>query len=168
MERILIIGSNGAGKSTFSYQLSAKTGLPLIHLDQIYWRNRWEVTPRDEFEQRVYNEVIKPCWIIEGNNLRSLKQRLPYADTIIWFEFPPFVCITNVLKREIKYRNKVRPDMPDECISTLSFDFLKEVWKFNRKNHARIQTLLQEAGSKEVIYFTKYKQVKQYIEKISR
>lgn len=49
MERVVIIGSNGAGKSTFSYALADKTGLPLIHLDQIYWHDDWQVTPREEF-----------------------------------------------------------------------------------------------------------------------
>lgn len=131
MERVMIIGSNGAGKSTFSYELSSKMQLPLIHIDKIYWHNRWEVTPREEFEKIVFSEAQKARWLIEGNNLRSLNQRLQYADTVIWFEFPPVVCAVNILKRELKYRNKVRPDMPDECISALNFNFLKCAWRFN-------------------------------------
>ena len=88
MERILIIGSNGAGKSTFSYKLAEKTGLPLIHLDQIYWYGDWQVTPREQFEQIVLEEAKKSKWIIEGNNMKSLEQRLKYADAVFWFEFP--------------------------------------------------------------------------------
>ena len=126
MQRILIIGGNGAGKSTFSYLLAKKLGLPLIHLDQIYWHGCWEVTPHEEFLERVEAEAKKERWIIEGNNVRSIHQRLQYADTLIWFEFPPIVCVTNILKREWKYRKKVRKSVrsyPFDCSRKLS-DFL--------------------------------------------
>lgn len=166
MERVMVIGSNGAGKSTFSYELSSKTELPLIHIDKIYWRNHWEVTSREEFERMVLSEAQKPYWIIEGNNIRSLNQRLQYADTVIWFEFPPIVCVINILKREFKYRNKVRPDMPDECISKLNIEFLKAVWKFNKKNHAKIELFLKNARNVEVIRFTNYRQVRKYCKSI--
>jgi adenylate kinase family enzyme len=163
MERVIIIGSNGAGKSTFSYELSAKTKLPLIHIDKIYWRSCWEVTPREEFESIVLYESKKYNWIIEGNNIRSLDQRLQYADTVIWFEYPPILCVINILKREFKYRNKVRPDMPDECISKLKINFLNDVWKFNKKNHDKIELLLENTKNVEVIRFTNYRQVRKYI-----
>lgn len=163
MERVMVIGSNGAGKSIFSYKLSSITELPLIHIDKIYWRNCWEVTPKEEFERTVLSEAQKPYWIIEGNNVCSLNQRLPYADTVIWFEFSPILCVINVIKRELKYRNKVRLDMPDKCISKLNMKFLKDVWQFNKKNHAKIELLLKNAGNVGVIHFTNYRQVKQYL-----
>lgn len=163
MKRVLIIGGNGAGKSTFSFALAEKTGLPLIHIDQIYWHGTWEVTPREEFQSRVLAEACKPSWIIEGNNIRTLGKRLDYADTVFWFEFPPIVCVLNVLKREWKYRNQVRPDMPDECVSRLRFSFLKEVWGFNKKNRVRIEECLREAKHVQVIRFTNYGQVRKFL-----
>lgn len=162
MKRILIIGSNGAGKSTFSYRLAEHTHLPLIHIDKFYWRNNWEVTPKQEFEELVAAQAQKPAWIIEGNNIGSLEQRLKYADTVFWFEFPPFLCAWNVLKRQLRYRGKVRPDLPDQCVSKLNLRFLRDVWRFNKKNHARIAQKL-EASQAQVIHFSNYKQVKKYL-----
>jgi len=162
MKRILIIGSNGAGKSTFSYQLAERTHLPLIHIDRLYWRNNWEVTPRQEFEELVCAQAQKPEWIIEGNNISSLEQRLKYADTAFWFEFPPALCLWNVLKRQLRYRDKVRPDLPDQCVSKLNLRFLRDVWRFNRKNHARIAQKL-ETSQAQVIHFSNYRQVKKYL-----
>ena len=162
MKRILIIGSNGAGKSTFSRQLAERTHLPLIHIDKLYWRNSWEVTPRQEFEELVCAQTQKPEWIIEGNNIRSLEQRLKYADTVFWFEFPPALCLWNVLKRQLRYRGKVRPDLPDQCVSKLNLRFLRDVWRFNKKNHARIAQKLAASPAK-VIHFSNYKQVKKYL-----
>lgn len=162
MKRILIIGSNGAGKSTFSYRLAERTKLPLIHIDKLYWRNNWEVTPRQEFAELVAAQTQKPEWIIEGNNIGSLGQRLKDADTVFWFEFPPALCLWNVLKRQLRYRGKVRPDLPDQCVSKLNLRFLRDVWRFNKKNHARIAEKL-EASQAQVIHFSNYRQVKQYL-----
>ena len=166
MERVLVIGSNGAGKTTFSEKLSQKTGLPLVHIDKIYWRGCWEVTPRDTFETAVLAEAKKERWIIEGNNIRSLSQRLPYADTVFWFEFPPVVCTLHIIKRAIKYRNKARPDMPDQCINKLGVRFLRDAWRFNRKNRLTIQSLLEEAGDITMVRFTNRRQVRSYLQKI--
>ena len=41
MERILVLGPCGAGKSTPAVKLGAKLGLPVIHLDKEYWRPGW-------------------------------------------------------------------------------------------------------------------------------
>lgn len=164
MERILIIGSNGAGKSTFSFRLAEKTGLPLVHIDQLYWRGAWDVTPEDEFDRQVQAEAQKPRWIIEGNNLRSLPQRLTCADTVFWFEFPPPLCVLNIFRRDWKYRGRVRPDMPDQCVSQCSLAFLKSVWRFNRRNHEQITSLLKNTPGIQMFYFTNYRQVRQYLD----
>ena len=166
MKRVLIIGSNGAGKSTFSYALADKTSIPLVHIDRIYWRNNWEVTPREEFLSLVSAEAQKPCWIIEGNNIRSLDDRLQYADTVFWFEFPPVLCVWNVLKRTCKYHGRVRPDMPDECVCRFNVGFLKDVWRFNKKNHAKICEKLTARKNIKVVRFTNHKQVRAYLESL--
>lgn len=163
MERVLIIGSNGAGKSTFSYALADKTGLPLVHLDKLYWRGNWKVTPEKKFYQLVLREAQKPRWIIEGNNLCTLGDRLDYADTVFWFEFPPWLCLFRILKREWTYRGRVRPDMPDQCVSKLELSFLKSAWNFNYDKHDLIKLFLEVHASVQVIHFTSPRQAKRYL-----
>ena len=163
MERVLIIGSNGAGKSTFSFRLAEKTGLPVVHIDQLYWRGPWDVTPEAEFDRRVQAETQDLRWIIEGNNLRSLPRRLARADTVFWFEFPPPLCVLNIFRREWAYRGRVRPDMPDQCVSRWDMKFLRMVWDFNQKNHRKIAAMLQNAENIRVIHFTNYRQVERYL-----
>ena len=41
MERILIIGCSGSGKSRLARQLGQKLGLPVVHLDQLWWKENW-------------------------------------------------------------------------------------------------------------------------------
>jgi len=167
MQKILIIGSNGAGKSTFSYRLAEKTGLPLTHIDQIYWRGNWEITPRAEFERTVEEIARGEKWIIEGNNMRSLHQRMRYADAVIWFDFPPAQCVWNVLQREIRYWGKVRPDMPATCISRLEWSFLKLVWGFNRQHRSRIEQCIKEASDIQVFHIRNYEEVERLLMEIA-
>ena len=111
-------------------------------------------------------EAQKPVWIIEGNNLRSLPQRLALADTVFWFEFPPPLCVLNIFRRDWAYRGRVRPDLPDQCVSVPSFSFLRAVWSFNRKNHTRITSMLSAQDHLRVIRFTNYRQVKAYLDNL--
>lgn len=167
MEKVLIIGSNGAGKSTFSFSLAEGTGLPLIHIDQIYWCGNWQVTPQAEFDQLVLAEALKPSWIIEGNNIRSLPGRLQHADTVFWFEFPPLICIKNILIREWRYRGAARPDMPEGCKSRLSLKFLLYACRFNRRNRKNIAAMLEKVPHVQVIRFTGRRQVAAYLHSLN-
>lgn len=167
MNRVLIIGSNGAGKTTFSYALAQKTGLPLIHIDQIYWQTGWQVTPSEEIDLAVLEYAQGPRWIIEGNNIRSLHLRLPFADTLFWFEFSPLVCLWNILLRHFQWLGKTRPDLPDGCESHLTLAFLRSAWGFNRKNRQTLQTLLQQHPHLRAVRFTRRAQVKAYLTRLS-
>ena len=72
MNRIVIIGCPGAGKSTFARKLAAKTGLPLYYLDMIWHRADRTVIGREEFDRQLDKLVIEDEWIIDGNYARTL------------------------------------------------------------------------------------------------
>ena len=164
MKRIVIIGSNGAGKSTFARQLSEKLNIPATHLDQLYWCGNWQVVPHDVFLERVEQVMQAPSWIIDGNNLRSLDKRLEKADTLFWLELPPALCVWNVIKRELRYKGKARPDMPESCKSRIDPAFLRIVLEFNGKNRKKINELLQKYPGVKVYHFRSYRQIHKFLE----
>ena len=93
MNRVLIIGSGGSGKTTLARRLAERTGLPLIHLDALYWRPGWDPTPGDEWRARIAALVRGERWIIDGNYGGTLDLRLEACDTVIFLDVSRWVCL---------------------------------------------------------------------------
>jgi adenylate kinase family enzyme len=92
MKRILIIGSGGAGKSTLSRCLQKLLGIPLVHLDSIFWKPGWVETPRPEWKRIVCELVQGDSWIMDGNYSGTLDIRIDACDTIIFLDLPRTTC----------------------------------------------------------------------------
>ena len=108
MKRVVVIGCPGAGKSTFSRKLAAKTGLPLHYLDMIWHRADRTVIGREEFDLQLGRLVKEDEWIIDGNYARTLPVRLAYCDTVVFFDLPSEICIEGAKSR----LGQERVDMP--------------------------------------------------------
>ena len=107
MKRVLVIGSPGAGKSTFARNLRDKTGLPLYHLDNIWHKPDRTTISREEFDERLAAILAKDSWIIDGNYSRTLELRLQYCDTVFLLDYPLEVCLAGVSDRIGKKRDDI-------------------------------------------------------------
>lgn len=163
MKRVIVVGSGGAGKSTFSRKLANKTGLELIHLDRLYWRPNWQETPKEEWSRLVSEIVKKPTWILDGNFGGTRDIRIKACDTLIFLDLPRSVCLYRVLKRWWRYRGRNRPDMTEGCDERLDLEFL--VWIWNYPNRGR-KTLFEEIKAhpeKTVIVLSSQKAVDDFL-----
>ena len=151
MERILIVGNSGAGKSTMARALSEKTGLPVVHLDRLFWRENWQHIAREEFDALLQQELEKSQWIIDGNYDRTVSTRLAYCDTVIYLDYPRWQCLLGVVKRVISSYGKVRPDMGDGCPERFDWEFMKYVWNYNRENREKLYRKLNALDRVNVI-----------------
>ena len=103
MKRVIVIGSPGAGKSTFARNLRDRTGLPLYHLDNIWHKPDRTTISREEFDERLAAILAKDSWIIDGNYSRTLELRLQYCDTVFLLDYPLEVCLAGVNDRIGKF-----------------------------------------------------------------
>jgi len=130
MRRVLVIGSGGAGKSTFAARLAERTGLPLIHLDALYWRPGWVEPAKEEWTRRVAQLVADDRWIMDGNYGGTLESRLAACDTVVFLDLPRALCLRRVIGRRIRFRGRARPDMAPGCPEQLSWEFLHWIWSY--------------------------------------
>jgi adenylate kinase family enzyme len=138
MERVLVIGSPGAGKSTLATAIAERSGLPLIHLDRHHWRSGWVEADKAEWEPQVAALIAGERWVIDGNYGGTLAARLARADTAIWLDFPVWLCVARVFRRAVQYRGKTRPDMAEGCPEQLNWEFLAYTARFPWTGRKRI------------------------------
>lgn len=131
MNRIVIIGSSGAGKSTFAQALGKLLQVDVIHLDRLFWQAGWKELPRSvrrEIQQYYLNQ--RERWIMEGTYLSSSDDRLNAADTIIFLGLPRLLCLWRIIKRHITTYRQYRLDLPDGCTDKLSLRCVAKVLIF--------------------------------------
>ena len=108
MKKIIVIGCPGSGKSRFSRELHNKLGIPLYHLDMIYWNADKTTVEKSVFLERLSDVLEKDEWIIDGNYGATMELRMTACDTVIFLDYPLDVCLAGIEER----RGKPRSDMP--------------------------------------------------------
>ena len=150
MKKIIVIGCSGSGKSVFSRSFASLTGLPLYHLDNIWWREDGTNISREEFDVRLGEILARDCWIIDGNYKRTMERRMAACDTVIFFDLPLEVCIEGIKAR----RGKPRPDMPWKGAGDSDDpEFMAFVQSFNEEHRPHVVELMEKYRDKNIIAF---------------
>ena len=168
MERIIIIGCGGAGKSTLARKLGEVLDLPVVHLDKLFWKPNWVEKSNEEFDALLAQELAKDRWIMDGNFNRTMPERIKRCDTIIYLDFSRFACLMGVLKRIITTYGKVRPDMGEGCPERIDLEFLKWVWNFNKNKRESYYKMLNEVENVETIVLKNRRAVKLFLKSLKQ
>lgn len=155
MRRVLIIGNSGAGKSTLARRLGEKLGLPVVHLDVLYWKPGWVESADEEFHARIEAYQRADAWIADGNFGGSWRLRMPAADTIVWLDLPAWLCLVRAIWRVFEYRDGTRPDMAEGCREKIDFQFYGYILSYNRKMRPRLEKALAEHGTHARLFHLK-------------
>ncbi len=137
MNKIIVIGSPGSGKSVFSKKLKDVTNIPLYHLDMLYHNEDGTHITKEELEKKLIEIFKKDSWIIDGNYQRTIEMRLKECDTVFLLDFPTEVCIEGA---ESRIGNK-RDDLP-WVEEKLDENFKQAIMDFSRKKLPQIYELL--------------------------
>ena len=163
MERILIIGCSGSGKSTLAVALGEKLGLPVVHLDQLWWKEGWRNVTREEFDSRLAMAMNMDGWIIDGNYSRTMEMRLAKCDTVIYLDFNRWACLRGMCQRVFGNYGKARPDMAQGCPERFDPAFVKWIWNYNKNNRVRNYMYLAQAKYAKTIVLKNRKEVKAFL-----
>lgn len=161
MKKALVVGCPGSGKSTFSRALQDITGIPLFHLDMLFWNTDKTTVEKAVFLERLQKVLEKEQWIIDGNFSSTLELRMQACDTVFFLDYPVDVCLEGVRAR----RNQPRMDMP--WIETEEDpEFMEYIRNFSGGHRAQIWELLEKYSHKEIHIFTGREQADTFLNQL--
>lgn len=163
MQKVIVIGCPGSGKSTFSRALHNITGVSLYHLDMLYWNADRTTVSKEVFRARLAEIIAKDSWIIDGNYGSTMELRLQACDTVFFLDYPLEVCLEGVLSR----RGKERTDMPwMEAPDEVDEEFIEFIKNYNSENRPEVMTLLKQYADKEIIIFKSRDEAETFLKKL--
>ena len=137
MRRVAIVGCGGSGRSTVERELGRRTGLPVVHLDPLFWSSDWQPCPPEEWEAFQRRLVAQERWIIDGNYGGTMELRLAAADTVVFLDLPTQVCLRRASLRRLRSSFGVpRPDLGVR--DRLSLEFLRWIAAYRRTRRPEI------------------------------
>ena len=162
MNKIIVIGCPGSGKTTFAKRLAERTGIPLYHLDAVWHKPDKTHIPRDEFDLRLSEILLHDSWIIDGNYSSTMELRVKACDTVIFLDYPLDVCLNGVKER----KGKARSDMPWIEPNEDDAEFIEFIKNYNSLSRPKVMELLNRYSHKDIFIFSTRLQAEEFLTKI--
>ena len=171
MERIIIFGFSGGGKSTLARKMGEILGIEPTHFDRLHWLPNWVESTREYKREMIKPVLERDKWIIEGNYCQIYwQERLERADTVIFIDVNRFTCLWQAWKRSRVYKGKTRPDMGEGCTEKFDLEFAKWVFFKGRKkrlNYLETMKMLKDTGKNTYILKSK-KDINKFLKGLSK
>ena len=148
MQRVMVIGPCGAGKSTLARRLADTLQLPVTHLDRLHWQPGWVEGSKDELHQALKPVLAQERWLIDGNYGSTMAPRLARADTVIYLDYPIRLCLWRAARRVWTYRGRSRPDMTEGCPERFDREFFQYIATWNFHARPRTEGLLRQTDAR--------------------
>ena len=159
--RIMILGCPGSGKSTLARILHRKTGLPVFHLDNIWWRPDRTHISRAEFDSRLRDVIDGKEWILDGDYSRTYEIRFAACDTVIFLDYGVEECLKGIA-------NRIGTDRPDIPWSEdrLDPELVEQVKNYHKNNRPVIMDLLQKYPERRILLFGTRSELMDWVEEL--
>ena len=147
-KKIIILGCPGSGKSTFAKRLHDRTDIPLIHLDNIWWKEDRSHISRDEFDIKLEAVLNEDEWIIDGDYSRTYEVRIRNCDTIIFLDYDLDTCMEGITIRTGQKREDI-PWVEEE----LDEELVEDVRNYHQIKYPILMELFKKYQDKQLIIF---------------
>jgi adenylate kinase family enzyme len=167
--KIVVVGYSASGKSTFSKALSAFYGIPVLHIDTIYFGPNMYIHDKQQTESQIHSFMAQPSWIIDGTYRYLATERYDLSDQMFLFDFNRFKCLMGVLKRYTKYRGNQRDTMAKGNPEKLDWGFIKWIlWDGRTKASKQLFNAFQTTYQNKIVVFKNRRQVTAYLNQLKQ
>lgn len=156
--KIIILGCPGSGKSTLAKKLQTRTGLPLCHLDNVWWKPDGTHITREEFDGRLQTILQGNRWIVDGDYSRTYEPRFLACDTVVFLDFSEEECMKGISERV----GKERSDIP-WVENGLDSELVEQVRIYQSKNRPTVYALMEKYPEKQTLVFRTRDQVQSWL-----
>ena len=163
MKKVLVIGSPGAGKSMFAKALHGVAGLPLYHLDLVWYGEDNKQISREDFDLQLVEILRKPEWILDGNYQRTMEMRVKACDTIFLLDYPTEVCLAGIEARVGQKRDDFR--WVDREANP---ELVQKAMDFSRDKLPKIYELMKKYNDKDFVIFKTRGESQRYLERLGK
>jgi adenylate kinase family enzyme len=151
MQRIVVFGGSGSGKSISARALGAALDIPVVHLDALYYQPGWRDPDPAVFQARVEKLHATDRWISDGNFIAlTAAHRLPRADTVVLLEQPTWLRLFRALRRGLA-ANRNRPDLAPGCHDSVNAELVADVWRYGRTWKPMIEAAIRQYAPQAVL-----------------
>lgn len=163
--KIAVIGYSGSGKSTLARKLGEHNGLPVLHLDSVFWLPGWVERNQDEMRDMVGEFLdTHDSWVVDGTYSKfHFERRLEEADRIILMQFSALNCLWRVWKRYLSDKGHTRPDMGEGCPEKVDGEFVRWIlWRGRNKKHRTRKRNIRERYPEKVVWIRNQRQLDRF------
>ncbi|THV42512.1 topology modulation protein [Glycomyces buryatensis] len=161
IQRVMIVGCAGAGKTTLAKQLGELLDLPAIHLDLHHFDSDWKPFPREQLIAVSSKFARAERWVIDGNLSSTMPERIERADLVVFLDLSTARCVWNIFKRRWKYGNGQHPS---GFFVRLRPEFLRWVLTFRKNETPKLRRLLAEYGhDTRIVTVTSHRQTAELV-----
>lgn len=168
--RYVIVGTSGAGKSTFAAALAQATNCPHIELDALYWGPEWKAVPHEQFEARVRSAAEGDRWVADGNYTAVRELLWGRATHIVWLNYGRPTVFSRVLWRTVS-RGLLRTRLAHGNCESLHMAFFSREsvlwWSVSTfaRNRVKFAGLREDTGYRHLAWaeITMQAQAKEFI-----
>jgi adenylate kinase family enzyme len=144
--------------------MGERLGLPVVHLDTLFWKPGWTESGLEEFRPKVEAVAAQGRWIIEGNFTSASSLRFMRADTIVWIELPIWLCLWRALVRMLLNFGRARADLSPGCPERFDLAFYRYILSWNRVTRPKMARVLAEfAPSAQLIHLASDRQKAEFL-----
>jgi adenylate kinase family enzyme len=146
MNKVMIIGNGGGGKTTLAFQIAETHGLPLLEIDTIQFQPSWARTVESEVRQAIQTVHATDRWLIDGfGPWDQIEERARLADTIIFVDHPIWVHFWWACERQIAAAlGEQRVGGPTDCdLRDVTKQMFETLWWVHENLRPRLVALVE-------------------------